>query len=144
MDNTNNLFTIDNELLTKKIKRSSIACRRDIEKNMEKIINNSLIDSLASTDLYSYDEKNLKPSHSFISNNSFSLNESKINKSVLSSSVDEFFLEEYDNVNEIKEMDDDSNMDYQIDLTLDELSNRMHQENDLEMKDFCKPYLINS
>jgi len=51
-------------------------------------------------------------------------------------SQDEFFLEEYDNVSEIKETDDESNIDYQIDLTLDELSNRMHMEKDEVMKDF--------
>jgi len=51
------------------------------------------------------------------------------------------------NISEIKDFDDESNMDYSIYLDQDELTNRMINEKDPDMKEFCmlnylKNYII--
>jgi len=69
-ENTKNLFTIDNELLTKKIKKSSIANKKNIEKNIINIIKNSLIETNPEQYNFSGDVKFTTNSSSFMSNSS--------------------------------------------------------------------------
>ena len=52
-------------------------------------------------------------------------------------SLEDFFIEEYDDLPQIKNSDYDHNPDYEIELTQEELSNRVHKENDPFIKDFC-------
>ena len=52
-------------------------------------------------------------------------------------SLEDFFIEEYDDLPQIKNLDHDYNSDYEIELTQEELSNRVHTEKDPLIKDLC-------
>ena len=49
---------------------------------------------------------------------------------------EDFFLEEYDYLPQ-NEYDSDHNPEYEIELTQEELSLRVHYEKDSNLKDFC-------
>lgn len=53
----------------------------------------------------------------------------------------DLYLEEYEELQQLKDSDNEHNSEYEIELTQEELSNRVHSEKDPYIKDFCNNYI---
>ena len=68
----------------------------------------------------------------------FSIKEGTVLSTKDKKATEDLYLEEYDDLPQLKESDSEHNPEYEIELTQEELSNRVHSEKDPFIKDFCK------
>lgn len=65
----------------------------------------------------------------------FSIKEGMVLNTKDKKATEDLYLEEYDDLPQLKD-DSDHNPEYEVELTQEELSNRVHQEKDPYIKDF--------